>query len=135
MQIVTHTQSRFQNVFEGASTPDLNQLLEENRQLKEKLEMSDEEILGDLLHDLERERNRRKDLEAQIEELKGKCENLNKEQEIAIDTFAAQRERRDIEEEALRKKLKEATTVIQDLVERVKQLELEKVKSRNWRAI
>ncbi|XP_076948266.1 protein MICRORCHIDIA 7-like [Bidens hawaiensis] len=135
MQIVTHTQSKFQNVFEDASTPDLNQLLEENRQLKEKLEMSDEDILGDLLRDLERERNRRKALEAQIEELKGKCEKLNKEQEIAIDTFAAQRERRDIEEEALRKKLKEATTVIQDLVERVKHLELEKVKRRNWSAV
>lgn len=41
----------------------------------------------------------------QVEETKGKCENLSMDQESAIDVFAEERERRDIEEGALRKKL------------------------------
>ncbi|KAI3717822.1 hypothetical protein L1987_69683 [Smallanthus sonchifolius] len=140
MQMVTHTPSRFQCAVENGSaainsnTPDLNQLVEENRHLREELERKDENILGDLLHDLEREIDRRKTLEAEIEEIKGKCESLNKEQESAIDTFAEEREKRDVEEEVLRKKLKDATASIQDLVQRVKQLELEKMKSSKWSA-
>ncbi|KAI7755088.1 hypothetical protein M8C21_026760, partial [Ambrosia artemisiifolia] len=103
MQIVTHPQSM--SVVANESIPDLNQLVEENRRLKEKLARKDEDIIGDLLSDLERERNRRKALEAQVQEAREKCENLSKEQEIAIDTFAEERETRDIEQEALRKKL------------------------------
>ncbi|KAK9072360.1 hypothetical protein SSX86_008794 [Deinandra increscens subsp. villosa] len=134
MQIVTHTQSRFARVVENGSTPDLDQLVEENRRLKERLEMKDEDILGDLLHDLERERNRCKALKAQLDEVREKYENLTKEQDSAIDIFADERERRDKEEEVLRKKQKEATATIQDLVQRVKQLELEKIKSQQWSA-
>ncbi|KAJ0765816.1 putative histidine kinase/HSP90-like ATPase superfamily, morc, S5 domain 2 [Helianthus annuus] len=132
MQIVTHTQSRFQSVVENGSTPDLYQLVEENRRLKEQLERKDEDILAELLGDLERERNRRKALEAQIEEAKEKSEHLSKEQEIAIDTFAEEREMREMEQDALRKKLEEATAAIQELVQRVKQLDLEKIKSHKW---
>ncbi|KAM0044386.1 putative histidine kinase/HSP90-like ATPase superfamily, morc, S5 domain 2 [Helianthus debilis subsp. tardiflorus] len=132
MQIVTHTQSRFQSSVENGSTPDLYQLVEENRRLKEQLERKDEDILAELLGDLERERNRRKTLEAQIEEAKEKSEHLSKEQEIAIDTFAEEREMREMEQDALRKKLEEATTAIQELVQRVKQLDLEKIKSHKW---
>ncbi|KAI3673623.1 hypothetical protein L6452_39747 [Arctium lappa] len=137
MQIVTRAQSnsKFPSVCENGSAPlncntlTYDQLVEENRQLKEKLKRKEDEILGALLHDLESERNRCKALEAQLEEAKEKSEILNKEQESIIDIFAEERDRRDIEEDALRKKLKEATATIQDLVERVKQLELEKMKS------
>ncbi|KAI3686363.1 hypothetical protein L1987_80038 [Smallanthus sonchifolius] len=111
------------------NAPDLNQLVEENRKLKEKLERKDEDIVGDLLRGLERQRNQCKALEAQLEEVKENFENLTKEQETIIDIFAEEREKRDIEEETLRQKLKEATATIKDLVERVKQLELEKMKS------
>nr|KAJ0206603.1 hypothetical protein LSAT_V11C500233350 [Lactuca sativa] len=114
------------------TTLDLDQLEEENRQLKEKLKRKEDAILGDLLHELENERARCKALEAQLEEVKEKCEALNKEQESIIDVFAEERERRDKEEETLRKKLKETTTTIQDLVDRVKQLELEKMRNHNW---
>ncbi|KAI3504537.1 hypothetical protein L1887_26089 [Cichorium endivia] len=138
MQIVTHSSSMLPIFGEKGSDPlnhstlDLDKLEEENRQLKEKLKRNDDEIIGDLLRDLEKERNRYKELEAQLEEVKEKCEALNKEQERIIDIFAEERERRDIEEETLRKKLKETTATIQDLVERVKQLELEKLRSNNW---
>ncbi|KAF5796627.1 putative histidine kinase/HSP90-like ATPase superfamily, morc, S5 domain 2 [Helianthus annuus] len=132
MQIVTHTQPRFQSVVGNGGTPDLYQLVEENRRLKEQLERKDEDILAELLGDLERERNRRKALEAQIEEAKEKSEHLSKEQEIAIDTFAEEREMREMEQDALRKKLEEATAAIQELVQRVKQLDLEKIKSHKW---
>ncbi|KAI3820652.1 hypothetical protein L1987_08200 [Smallanthus sonchifolius] len=137
-QTVISTQSRFLVVGENgsapinSSAPDLNQLVEENRKLKEKLERKDEDIVGDLLRDLERQRNQCKALEAQLEEVKENFENLTKEQETIIDIFAEEREKRDIEEETLRQKLKEATATIQDLVERVKQLELEKMKSHEW---
>nr|XP_043640154.1 protein MICRORCHIDIA 7-like [Erigeron canadensis] len=140
MEIVTHYQSMFQDIAENgsdtlhSSVPDLSQLAEENRQLKEKLKKKDEDILGDLLRDIEKEKNRCKELEAQLEEAKEKSETVSKEQESMIDIFADERERRDREEQILRKKLKEATTTIQDLVERVKQLELEKMKSQKWTA-
>ncbi|XP_024976777.1 protein MICRORCHIDIA 7-like [Cynara cardunculus var. scolymus] len=135
MQIVARAQSKFPSVCENGNAPlnsnalTFDQLVEENRQLKEKLRRKEDEIMGDLLHDLESERNRCKELEAQLEEAKEKSEILNKEQESIIDIFAEERDRRDIEEEALRKKLKEATATIQNLVERVKQLELEKMKT------
>ncbi|PWA40928.1 histidine kinase-like ATPase, C-terminal domain-containing protein [Artemisia annua] len=119
----------------NSSIPNFDQLVEENRILKEKLSRKDDDIVGELLRDLERERKYCKELEAQIEEIKGKSEHMYKEQEAIIDIFAEERERRDVEEETLRKKLKEATATIQDLVERVKQLELEKMKTQNgaWR--
>ncbi|KAI7743814.1 hypothetical protein M8C21_013124 [Ambrosia artemisiifolia] len=130
-QIVIGTQSRSPVVGENESTPinssipDLYQLMEENRKLKEKLEKNDEVVIHDLLHDLERHRNQRKALEAQLGETKEKVESLNKEQESMIDTFAEERETRDMELETLRKKLKEATAANEDLAGRVKQLELE----------
>lgn len=42
----------------------------------------------------------------QVEELKQKIEELNKDQERLIDIFSEERQRRDMEEENLRKKLK-----------------------------
>ncbi|KAJ9567837.1 hypothetical protein OSB04_003803 [Centaurea solstitialis] len=161
MQIVTRADSKFPSVSENGSGP-LNgntlaydQLVEENRQLKEKLKRKEDEILGALLDDLESEKNRCKELEAQIvtkwgftyfhmvsgakvyrfrdstlwRHIKGENDNLIKEQESIIDIFAEERDRRDLEEDSLRKKLEEATTTIQNLVERVKQLELEKMKT------
>ncbi|GJY46926.1 FAR1-related sequence 5-like protein [Tanacetum coccineum] len=126
MQIVSSSQSRFAEnggVPLNSSIPNFDQLVEENRILKEKLSRKDDDIVGELLRDLERERKYCKELEAQIEELKGKCEHMYKEQESIIDIFAEERERRDVKEESLRKKLEEATANIQDLVEKVQQLE------------
>ncbi|XP_075514421.1 protein MICRORCHIDIA 7-like [Primulina tabacum] len=92
----------------------LVQLEEENRQLKERLKRKEEEVLGDLLHDLQKEKERCKSLETQLKESNCKYEELSKEQESIIDIFQEERQRRDIEEENLRKKLKEASNTIQE---------------------
>ncbi|KAI7755869.1 hypothetical protein M8C21_013497 [Ambrosia artemisiifolia] len=116
-------------VHSNSSTTSLQLLMEENRELKERLRRREEEILGDLLKDLESERNRCKELEAQLEEEKQKYEALNKEQDSIIAIFSEERERRDTEEEDLRRKLKEAEITNKDLAEKVTQLQLEKMKS------
>ncbi|KAL9994758.1 putative histidine kinase/HSP90-like ATPase superfamily, morc, S5 domain 2 [Helianthus debilis subsp. tardiflorus] len=140
-QIVIGTQSRFPVVGENESTPinsgtpDLHQLMEENRKLKEMLEKNDEDVVGDLLHNLQRQRNQRVNLEAQVEEVKENFENLYKVQLSMIDEFAEERERREVEQASLTNKLKDETAKKQDLVKRVKQLELEKMKSNEWSAI
>ncbi|XP_057459363.1 protein MICRORCHIDIA 7 [Actinidia eriantha] len=100
-----------------------NQLKEENQQLRERLKRKEEEILGDVLRDLQSERDRCKSLEVEVDKAKQKIEDLNKEQESLIDIFSEERERRDIEEENLRKKLKDASNTIQELLDKVKLLE------------
>ncbi|XP_057479099.1 protein MICRORCHIDIA 4-like [Actinidia eriantha] len=68
-----------------------NQLREENQQLRERLKRKEEEVLGDLLRDLQCERDKCKSLEAKVEEAKQKIEDLNKEQESLIDIFSEER--------------------------------------------
>jgi len=101
----------------------LDRLKEENRQLTERLKRREEEILGDLQRDLQRERVRCKSLETKLEEASRKIEEMNKEQENLIDIFSEERERRDIEEENLRNRLKEASKTIEELVDKVRRLE------------
>ncbi|XP_059639246.1 protein MICRORCHIDIA 7-like isoform X4 [Cornus florida] len=101
----------------------LDQLKEENRQLKERLKRREEDILGDLLRDLQYERERCRLLETKLLEATRKAEELNKEQESLVDIFSEERERRDSEEETLRKKLKIASNTIQELLDKVRILE------------
>ncbi|XP_019175503.1 PREDICTED: protein MICRORCHIDIA 7-like isoform X1 [Ipomoea nil] len=101
----------------------INQLKKENCELKERLKRKEEDILGDLLNDLQNERERCESLEAQVEELKQKIEELNKDQERLIDIFSEERQRRDTEEENLRKKLKDASNTIQELLDKIMMLE------------
>ncbi|CAN4085495.1 unnamed protein product [Withania somnifera] len=101
----------------------LEQLKTENRDLKERLRRKEEELLGDLLRDLQHERERGKSLEAQLEESTTKVEELNKEQESLIVIFTEERRRRDMEEENLRKKLKDASNTIRELLDKVQVLE------------
>ncbi|XP_068665164.1 protein MICRORCHIDIA 7-like [Aristolochia californica] len=65
-------------------------------------------------------KNKNKRLEARINELEQKLEEASKEQEALIDIFSEERIRRDKEEESLRKKLKDASAAIQDLLEKVR---------------
>ncbi|KAL3631725.1 hypothetical protein CASFOL_024709 [Castilleja foliolosa] len=106
-----------------SSSHALAQLKEENRQLRERMKKKEEEILGELLHDLQKEKERSKSLEAQLQEVKWKLAEQSKEQESLIDIFSEERQRRDIEEESLRKKLKEASNTIQDLLAKVRSFE------------
>ncbi|XP_023771543.1 protein MICRORCHIDIA 7 [Lactuca sativa] len=137
MQVVTRVPGGVngnETALSNNDTQRLNQLVEENRELKERLKRREEEVLGNLLQDLESEKNRCKTLEAQIEEEKHKYDVLNREQESIIAIFTEERERRDSEEQTLRKKLKEAEATNKNLVEKVTQLQLEKMKSqgRKW---
>ncbi|XP_073141955.1 protein MICRORCHIDIA 7-like [Henckelia pumila] len=97
-----------------SSSHALVQLEEENRQLKERLKRREEEVLGDLLNDLQKEKERCKSLETQLQESNRKYVELSKEQESIIDIFQEERQRRDIEEENLRKKMKEASNTIKE---------------------
>ncbi|XP_051147744.1 protein MICRORCHIDIA 7-like [Andrographis paniculata] len=101
----------------------LAQLKEENLQLKERLKRKEVEILGDMLQDLNQERERCKALEAEVEQLKRVNEELKLEQESLIDIFSEERQRRDIEEETMRKKLREASNTIEQLLSKIKVLD------------
>ncbi|KAI9079687.1 hypothetical protein K1719_038308 [Acacia pycnantha] len=94
----------------------LEQLKEENRDLKERLSRMEEEI-GEVRRDLQHERDKCKSLEIQLDK---KIEESNKEQETIIDVFTEERERRDAEEKKLRKKLQEASATIEELRDKVR---------------
>ncbi|XP_054821860.1 LOW QUALITY PROTEIN: protein MICRORCHIDIA 7-like [Prosopis cineraria] len=105
------------------SDPDLctlEQLKEENRDLKERLSKMEEEIIGELRRDLQRERDKCKSLETQLQAAEKTIEELNKEQETIIDVFTEERDRRDAEEKKLRKKLQEASDTIEELRDKVR---------------
>lgn len=120
--ITTELDSQGEDVGNGSSEA-LDQLKEENRVLRERIKRKEEEILGDLLKDLDEERKRCKSLEAQLEEAKERIQELSKEQESLIEIFSEERQRRELEEENLRKKLKDASNTIQDLLDKVRLLE------------
>ncbi|PON95717.1 Histidine kinase-like ATPase, C-terminal domain containing protein [Trema orientale] len=101
----------------------LEQLREENCELKEKLKKTEGEILGDLVQELQYEKDRCKSLETQLQAAEQKIEELNKEQESLIDIFSEERDRRDNEEKNLRDKLQDASTTIQGLLDKVRLLE------------
>ncbi|XP_077227402.1 protein MICRORCHIDIA 7-like [Tasmannia lanceolata] len=94
--------------------PTLKRLEEENLELKLRLKKSEESTSLSLQF----ENDRNKSLEAKIHDLERKLEDANKEQEALIDIFSEERNRRDKEEENLRKKLKEASATIQELLEK-----------------
>ncbi|KAF9622346.1 hypothetical protein IFM89_031149 [Coptis chinensis] len=96
-----------------------SQLKMENHKLKNSLKKMEETFL----HDLQYERDRCKSLEAQLKDFENKIEEMNKEQEALIDIFSEERKRRDDDEENLRRKLKDASNTIQQLLDKVKQLE------------
>ncbi|KAI7732310.1 hypothetical protein M8C21_010049 [Ambrosia artemisiifolia] len=134
MQVVAPTQVQ-SPVVDGngsaplnSSIPSLELLMEENRDLNERLRRREEDIVGDLMQDLKSEKNRCKELEAQLEEEKQKYEVLKKEQDSIIAIFSEEKELRATENESLRKKLKEAERTTKDLMEKVTQLQLEKMK-------
>lgn len=106
-----------------SSSSSLAQLKAENLKLQERLKRKEEEILGDLLNDLQKEKERSKSLEAQLQEATKRYEELSKEQESLIDIFSEERQRRDQVEEDLRKKMKEASNTIQQLLDKLRILE------------
>ncbi|XP_074280675.1 protein MICRORCHIDIA 7-like [Silene latifolia] len=104
----------------------LDQLKDENRQLKERLEKQEMELSSNLQSELQLERDKRISLETKLQEARDRIEELNKEQESLIDIFSEERDRRDMEEETLRKRLRDASNLIEELRDRVRLLESKK---------
>ncbi|XP_074567187.1 protein MICRORCHIDIA 7-like [Curcuma longa] len=93
----------------------IEQLKDENEELKIRIKKMEESTS----QELQDERDRNKSLQEQLEEAKQKLEEANKEQDALIDVFAEERNRRVKEEENLRKKLKDASETIQELLEKM----------------
>ncbi|KAE8736369.1 amyloid beta A4 precursor protein-binding family B member 1-interacting protein-like [Hibiscus syriacus] len=93
----------------------LNKLEAENHDLKERLNKMNGE--------LQFEKDRCKSLELQVKQEQQRGQELDKEQIVLIDMIVEERSRRDEEEERLRKKLKDASVTIDELLERVKRFE------------
>ncbi|OEL24960.1 Protein MICRORCHIDIA 4 [Dichanthelium oligosanthes] len=93
----------------------LKKLRDENSSLKERLSKVEESMSQELV--MERDKN--KSLTERVEDLQRQLESATKEQEALIDIFSEERNRRDLEEDSLRKKLKDASATIQDLLEQL----------------
>ncbi|EOA12940.1 hypothetical protein CARUB_v10025919mg [Capsella rubella] len=94
----------------------LIQLEQENKELSKRLDEKEKVFLV-LQKDLQREKELRKALEAEVQTLKDNLEATEKEQTELILVFREDRDRRDKEEEDLRKKLEEASNTIQNLLD------------------
>ncbi|KAJ3697246.1 hypothetical protein LUZ61_000951 [Rhynchospora tenuis] len=91
----------------------IKQLRDENEALQDKISHLELKMMQEL--QIERDKNRV--LTEQLEEVQRKLEETQKEQEALIDIFSEERTRRDKDEENLRKKLKESSATIQELLE------------------
>ncbi|KAA3458212.1 MORC family CW-type zinc finger protein 3 [Gossypium australe] len=100
----------------------LEQLTQENCELKKRLEKYEGAHQSELLNDLQKERNQCKSLEIELTAAQEKIDNQSIEHECLINIFSEERDRRN-EEENLRKKLKEASNTIQELLDKIKLLE------------
>ncbi|ONK72044.1 uncharacterized protein A4U43_C04F15100 [Asparagus officinalis] len=89
----------------------IQQLTNENTSLKNRLKRLEETML----HELQNERDKNKALTEQVRALEEQVQVLNNEQEALISIFEEERSRREMDEEKLRNKLKEASATIQEL--------------------
>ncbi|KAA3462584.1 protein MICRORCHIDIA 7-like [Gossypium australe] len=95
-----------------------NQDLRERHLLKFPLD-----LLNEMNRDLQSEKERCETLELQFKQEQQRSEGLEKEQTALIENFAEERSRLHKEENRLRKSLRNASTTIEDLLKKVKQLE------------
>ncbi|CAL4887944.1 unnamed protein product [Urochloa decumbens] len=93
----------------------IKQLKEENSSLKERILMVEES----LSRELQIEQDKNKSLIERVEDMEKLLDAANKEQEAVIELFAEERNRRDEEEEKLKRKLRDASNTIQDLMEQL----------------
>ncbi|WVZ75674.1 hypothetical protein U9M48_023709 [Paspalum notatum var. saurae] len=93
----------------------IKQLKEENLSLKERILMVEES----LSRELQIKQDKNKSLIERIEDVERQLELATKEHEAMIGLFAEERNRHDKEEANLKKKLKEASCTIQDLMEQL----------------
>ncbi|XP_010556113.1 PREDICTED: protein MICRORCHIDIA 5 [Tarenaya hassleriana] len=105
---------------EGCLVTKARDLAEEKSPDRVPLKRSEETDLANLVTELRREKQ---SLQTQLDEAKAKNEEMERETIALIDIFQRDRSRRDITENSLRTKLKEASVTIADLIDKVKRLE------------
>ncbi|XP_066327357.1 protein MICRORCHIDIA 7-like isoform X3 [Miscanthus floridulus] len=93
----------------------IKKLKEENSSLEDRILMLQES----LSRELQIERDKNKSLTERFEDVERQLELAIKEQEATVELFAEERKCRDQEEENLKKKLREASSTIQDLMEQL----------------
>ncbi|CAM8978320.1 unnamed protein product [Rhodiola kirilowii] len=101
----------------------IDQLRKENDTMKDRLNKKEQGAISNLRKELEAEREKGRSLEPKLLKGQKKIEDLNKEQESLIDIFSEERDRRDVEMQRLKKKLKDSSKTIQELVAKAKELE------------
>ncbi|XP_050376689.1 protein MICRORCHIDIA 7 [Argentina anserina] len=104
----------------------VQRLRKENLELKEKLKKQNEGAAAGLLKDLLLEREKSMALETKLKEAEKQIEFLTQEQDGLIDIFTEERQRRDDVENKLRKKLQDASNTIEELVDKIRDLERKK---------
>ncbi|XP_064945784.1 protein MICRORCHIDIA 7-like isoform X2 [Musa acuminata AAA Group] len=120
-RVATRSQGKASKIISGENGPsaedsaNIKQLKDENEELKKRIINMEESTTKELQY----ERDRNKSLLEQLEAAQKSLEEANKEQEALIDIFSEERSRRDKEEENLRKKLKDASRTIQELLEKL----------------
>ncbi|XP_051116073.1 protein MICRORCHIDIA 7 isoform X2 [Andrographis paniculata] len=97
------------------TSEDLHKLRQEN----ENLTIS----LRNALEDLQHQKDENNLLQTQLEEANRKVEQLDREEEMFVSSFAEERRRRDENEATIRKKLQEASETIEALLEKVKKMD------------
>ncbi|KAI3954837.1 hypothetical protein MKW92_039020 [Papaver armeniacum] len=115
----------------------LHELQVENRELKARIKELKEKHLQDLkvqrekleekhLYNLELQKEKCRSLEAELKETKDNFEVSVQEQDKIVEIFSEERTRRDVVEEKLANKLKDASTTIKKLQDKVFNLEKKK---------
>ncbi|KAL8038015.1 hypothetical protein ABFS82_11G075900 [Erythranthe guttata] len=90
-------------------------LIDDNRNLRNRL--------TDTLHELHYEEDKNKSLTTQLQDATEMMQQMDREQETFVSSFAEERNRREQEEQNLRRKLREACETIEGLVRKVRTLE------------
>ncbi|XP_004298543.1 PREDICTED: uncharacterized protein LOC101292116 [Fragaria vesca subsp. vesca] len=104
----------------------VQRLRKENLELKEKLKKQGTGAAAGLLKDFLLEREKNTTLETKLQEAEKQIEFLNREQDSLINIFAEERQRRDDVENKLRGELQDASDTIQELIEKIRELERKK---------
>ncbi|KAK4775168.1 hypothetical protein SAY86_010103 [Trapa natans] len=95
---------------------DMELLRQENSELRERLKKLENEVLCELQHDLDSEKERCTVLERQLQESLQKIKQMTKDQENLVGILAEERKQRESDENNLRQKLKDASITIQELL-------------------
>lgn len=102
---------------------EIEKLRQENLELRQKLKEIEGVKVAKLMCELQYEKDRNALIDTNLKHAQQKIQECDKEQETLIDMFSEERSRRDKEEDNLKMQLRDASQTIEDLVNKLKQLE------------